>query len=296
MALIVVDAYILLALIIITALMVPLAIIALALGGQVIRGRMPGDGAWYLLYGAVTKLGYTKEVLGNILEARIGKSKLKFIVNPAHKAYLWGKPLYILSTEYATSIHPSLLATLTALKELGQDEMVKEYLDLNYERNKVVKAIRETVDEKKKNELYQLLEQYENAIRDAENKMRAFVDKNAHVIEVDINQKRVKDLREDGKQVLIVRSIDPDLIGEYATGVGAAKQSANMDLYAMKMSSIWKSDVVKYAFAFVLIALGAAILFMVLHGQQTVNVQISPEAIKQALNQTAQNAGRVIHA
>ena len=129
------DSTIIMAWIALTSILVFFTLLGLGLGGVVVKGRLPGDGSWYILHGAVTKFGYTRDVIGNILQIKLGKSKLKFIVNPAHKTYLWGKPLYILSVEYGTSIHPSMWAILTALKELSKDDLIKKYLDLNYDYN-----------------------------------------------------------------------------------------------------------------------------------------------------------------
>jgi hypothetical protein len=266
------------------------AMLGLGLGGTVVKGRLPGDGAWYILYGAITKFGYTKDIIGNILRIKVGKSKLSFIVNPAHKTYLWGKPLYILNIEYGTSIHPSMWAILTALKELGKDDLIKKYLDLNYDYNVLLNNLQHIQDDKQRAEAEQLLKALEHEIRKLEQEMRAFVDENAQVIEVKENM-TLEELKSD-KKILVVRQLDPALIAEYGNGVDAPKQSANMDLYALSMSSIFKSDVVKFAFAAMLILIGVGVLYMLLHGQQqpNVNIQISPELLKNLANQTVQTA------
>jgi len=270
-------------------------LLGLGLGGTVVKGRLPGDGAWYILYGAVTKFGYTKDIVGNIIRVKVGKSKLSFIVNPAHKTYLWGKPLYILNIEYGTSIHPSMWAILTALKELGKDDLIKEYLDLNYDYNMLLNALPRIQDEKQRSEAEKTLRSLEQEIKKTEQEMRAFVDKNAQVIEVKQDM-TLEELKSD-KKVLVVRQLDPALIAEYGNGVDAPKQSANMDLYALQMSSIFKSDIVKVAFATMLILIGIGVAYMLLHGQTAppkVNIQISPELLKQLANETAKNATKVV--
>ncbi|WP_297494748.1 hypothetical protein [Thermococcus sp.] len=285
-----INPLIVVALIVLTTFLGFLAILGLGLGGTLVKGRLPGDGAFYLLYGTITKLGYTKDVVGNILRLKIGKSKLSFIVNPEHRTYLYGKPLYILSIEYGTSIHPSMLAILTALKEMGRDEMIKDYLELNYAYNSLANALEAVTDDKKREEMEQTLKQLEQAIRTKEQELRAFVDKNAQVVEVKQNLS-LEDLKTD-KQVLVVRTVDPALIGEYTNAVSAPKLSANMDLYALHMSSIFKSDVVKVAFAAMLILIGVGVVYMLLHGQSPpqVNVKITPETLKHLANSTAEVA------
>ncbi|NJE60470.1 hypothetical protein E3E51_01670 [Thermococcus sp. 21S7] len=282
------------ALIVLTTIFAFLALLGLGLGGTVIKGRLPGEGAFYMLYGAVTKFGYTRDVIGNTLQLKLGKSKLKFIVNPDHRTYLWGKPLYILSVEYGSSIHPSMWAILTALKEMGKDDMVKEYLELNYTYTQLLEALQRTTDEKQAEELEQTLKAVEREVKAKEQELRAFVDKNAQVVEVKQNLE-VEELASD-KQTLVVRQLDPALIGEYANGVSAPKLSANMELYAMHMSSIFKSDVVKFAFAAMLLLIGIGVLYMLLHGQSQpqVNVQVSPELLKELANKTVENATRVV--
>ncbi len=296
MAQVLVDPMLMVFLIILLSVTTFLAIVGLGLGWPVIKGRLPGEGAFYILYGAVTKFGYTKNVLGNTLIVPVGKSKLKFIVNPAHRTYLWGKPLYILSVEYGSSIKPSMWAILTALKELGKDDLVKRYLDLNYSYVTLADALSRVTTEKEAEEIENALKQIEQELKNLENELRAVVDENAHVVEVKDNLK-LEELSTD-KQVLVVRQLDPELIGEYANGVSAPKLSANMDLYAMHMSSIFKSDVVKMAFAAMFILIGIAVLYMVLHGQgkpPQVNIQLTPEMVKQLANETAKNATRVVH-
>jgi len=289
-----IDSTILMGLIFFAIVATFIAFLGLALGGPILRGRLPGGGAWYLLYGTVTKFGYTTDIIGNVLRMKLGKSKLSFIVNPAHRTYLWGKPLYILSTEYGTSIHPSMLAILTALRELGREDMIKDYLELNYAYNKLANSIANVEDNEQKEELERTLEQIEKALKAKEQEMRAFVDKNAHVIEVKQNLE-FEELASD-KQVLVVRQVDPALIGEYSTGITSPKLTGNMELYALEMSSILKSDVVKFAFAAMLIIIGLAFAYMLLQGQQPpkVDVKISPELLHKLANETAKNATKVV--
>jgi len=132
------------------------------------------------------------------------------------------------------------------------------------------------------------------ALKAKEQEMRAFVDKNAHVIEVKQNLE-FEELASD-KQVLVVRQVDPALIGEYSTGITSPKLTGNMELYALEMSSILKSDVVKFAFAAMLIIIGLAFAYMLLQGQQPpkVDVKISPELLHKLANETAKNATKVV--
>jgi hypothetical protein len=271
------------------------SIIALALGGTVIKGRIPGPGSFYILHGAITKFGYTKDIIGNILRIKVGKSKLNFIVNPAHKTYLWGKPLYILSVEYGTSIHPSMWAILTALKELGRDDLIKKYLELNYDYNKLLNSMSKIQDEKKLKEAEATLKALNDELKRTEQEMRAFVDKNAQVVEVKENM-QLEELKTN-RQVLVVRQLDLNLIGEYSHGASAPKVTGNMDLYALQMSSVLKSDIVKFAFAVFLVLVGLAFAIMMLKSfgkPPQVNVEISPELLRHLADQTIQNTTKVV--